>query len=40
MRRNMSEDLGLYKYLWPGSVCTNKIKQYKIKLFKNTIIGN
>ena len=21
MRRNMSGNLGLYKYLWPGSVC-------------------
>ena len=23
MRRNMSGNLGLYKYLWPGSVCNS-----------------
>ena len=24
MRRNMSGNLGLYKYLWPGSVCLDR----------------
>ena len=23
----MSENLGLYKYLWPGSVCTELIEE-------------
>ena len=25
MRRNMSRNLGLYKYLWPGSVYIHRV---------------
>ena len=28
MRRNMSENLGLYKYLWPGSVCNMYLPKF------------
>ena len=37
MRRNMSGNLGLYKYLWPGSVCEMKTfihNEYIITRFK------
>ena len=37
MRRNMSGNLGLYKYLWPGSVSVliDKILRIELTIVKN-----
>ena len=40
MRRNMNGNLGLYKYLWPGSVCTRGIMVSSLGFEANVLGSN